>query len=158
MHEMAITREVVDIVVKEAEAVGALQVSAVHLTIGYMRDIVEEYIDGLFAHLARGTVAEHAELVIVRVPFTVRCNRCGQVYHFNPYSNHTHPAGSNNSSDSTACPVCHEKDCEHSSLTHPTDSKECPACHEKDYRLNTGREFYINAIEVVGATASVAQN
>ncbi|WP_080802157.1 hydrogenase maturation nickel metallochaperone HypA/HybF [Arabiibacter massiliensis] len=80
MHEMALVRSVVDIVVERAEAAGVDSVDAVYLTIGYGRDIVEDYFDGLFAFLARGTVAEHAELVIERVPVTARCNGCGFVF------------------------------------------------------------------------------
>jgi hydrogenase nickel incorporation protein HypA/HybF len=114
---MALTREVVDIVIQEAAAAGATQVSAVHVTIGYMRDIVEEYFEGLFGYLTRGTVAENAELIMTRVAFTVLCNKCGQIYRFDAH-------------DRSA-------------------ATECPSCGETDFKVNTGREFFINAIEIV---------
>lgn len=81
MHELALTRDVVDMVVEQAAAAGAQKVRAVHLTIGYVRDIVEDLFEQCFAFLARGTIAECADIVITRVPFTVRCNGCGHVYH-----------------------------------------------------------------------------
>lgn len=99
MHEMALVGDVVDIVVKEAEAAGATSVRTVTLTIGYMRDIVEDLFDSCFAYLARGTVAEHAEIVLIRVPLTVRCNECGYVYHLNVRDDKTWP-----------CPVCKASD------------------------------------------------
>ena len=80
MHEMAYVRNVVDAVNECAEREGAAEVREVYLTIGEARDIVEEFFEGLFQFLARGTVAEHASIVIRRVPFTVRCNRCGTVF------------------------------------------------------------------------------
>lgn len=89
MHEMALVRNVVDIVLEQAEKVNATEVKSVYLTIGYGRDIVEEYFDGLFSFLARGTVAEHAELVLQRVPYTVRCNQCHRVFHINVFDEST---------------------------------------------------------------------
>lgn len=89
MHEMALTRDVVDLVIQEAEAAAAVEVRAVYLSIGYVRDIVEDIFERCFAYMARGTVAENAELVITRVPFTVRCNACGQIFHIKIRDSHT---------------------------------------------------------------------
>lgn len=89
MHEMALTRDVVDIVLEEARAAGAAEVRTVYLTIGYVRDIVEDLFEQCFAWMARGTAAEHAELVITRVPLTVRCNECGRVYHIDVHDEAT---------------------------------------------------------------------
>jgi len=99
MHEMALTRNVVDIVIKEAEAAGATKVRTVNLTIGYVRDIVEDLFERCFAYMARGTVAEHAELIITRVPLTVRCKTCDYVYHINVRDEST-----------WVCPICGKKD------------------------------------------------
>ena len=96
MHEMAYVREVVDMVLDYAAKEHASKVKAMYLTIGYGRDIVEEYMDGLFKYLARGTVAQDAELVIRRTPCTVKCNQCGFVFHLNVYDEKT-----------WTCPACH---------------------------------------------------
>jgi hydrogenase nickel incorporation protein HypA/HybF len=124
MHEMALVRDVVDLVVKEAEAAGATEVRTVSLTIGYVRDIVEDQINDCFAYLARGTVAEHAELVIVRVPLTVRCNECGYVYHID---------------------------------TRDDKTWTCRSCSAKDYKINTGMEFSVDDVEIVGGFATDVQ-
>ena len=73
MHEMAMVRSVVDIVLEEAEHAGATEVLGVYLTVGYSRDIVEDVFESMFAWMCRGTVAEGAVLHLTRVPFTVRC-------------------------------------------------------------------------------------
>lgn len=117
MHEMALTRSVLEIVLAEAQARGATEVRAVHLSIGSMRDIVEGMFEGLFAHLARGTIAEHAELVVTRVPVTVRCDDCGYLFH---------P--------------------ELGGVQRPA----CPSCGRRDFRLATGLEFRVDAIDVAG--------
>ena len=83
MHEMALVHNVVETVLDQAGRVGAREVGAVHLTIGEGRDVVEDYMQGLFAFLARGTVAERARLVVRRVPYTVRCTCCGTVFPLN---------------------------------------------------------------------------
>lgn len=99
MHEMALTRNVVDMVVEEASAAGASKVRTVYLEIGVARDIVEDMFEGMFAYMAKGTVAENAELIISRPPFMVRCNQCDHVYHIdvrNP--------------DTWVCGTCGERD------------------------------------------------
>ena len=83
MHEMALMHGVVDAVLEHAEGAGAKEVTMVRLTIGECRDVIEDLLQGLFSFLARGTAAERAELVVRRVPYTVRCNRCGSVFPLN---------------------------------------------------------------------------
>lgn len=79
MHEMSLISRVVDIVLEECAKTNASKVLSVHLVIGEMHDVVEEYIPGLFEFLARDTVAEHANITITRIPITAICNECGFV-------------------------------------------------------------------------------
>lgn len=83
MHEMALVHPIVDTVLAHATAIGAAEVAAVHLTIGDGRDVIEDYMHGLFAFLTRGTVAENAKLVIRHIPYTVKCNECDHVFPLN---------------------------------------------------------------------------
>lgn len=99
MHEMALVRDVVDVVLAKAQEARAKSVTEVYLTVGDARDIVVEYFQGLFRHLARGTIAENAEMVISSSPFMVECNQCGHVYHIDVRESRTWP-----------CPVCGLKD------------------------------------------------
>ena len=89
MHEMSLVRSVVEIVTEEAEAAGAARVKKVHIVIGEGRDIVVDLFESLFRFLARGTVAESAEIVIDRKPYTVRCNACGNEFHLIPVDKRT---------------------------------------------------------------------
>ncbi|MGI6591318.1 MAG: hydrogenase maturation nickel metallochaperone HypA [Eggerthellaceae bacterium] len=80
MHEMAITGAVVDSVVKYAEKNDAQKVVRVYLRIGELRDIVDDLMQGCFRYLARGTVADQAELAIEKVPLRAQCKNCHLVF------------------------------------------------------------------------------
>ena len=49
MHEMALCRNVADIVLEEASRANAVRVSGIYLTIGYGRDIVEDLFETMLA-------------------------------------------------------------------------------------------------------------
>lgn len=89
MHEMSLVHDLVDVVLAESQKNGIAEVGTVHLTIGEGRDIVVDFLDGLFRHLARGTAAANAHVVVRRVPITVRCNACGEVFPLNVYDEKT---------------------------------------------------------------------
>jgi len=79
MHEMAITEDVVNIVLKYAKANDARQVVSVRLRVGEMRDIVDEWMQRFFDFLSRGTIAEGAKLEIQRTPIVFHCE-CGRFF------------------------------------------------------------------------------
>lgn len=96
MHEMALAVDVVDAVTSAAKEAGAKRVTAIYLTIGHARDVVEDLFDGLLAHLCKGTVAEGADVVMNNPPLTVCCQNCGTVY----------PVSLFDTEDCPDCPVC----------------------------------------------------
>lgn len=121
---MALMRNVVDMVLNECEGKDITAVKAVYLTIGEMRDVIDEYVPSLFAYLARGTVAENAQVVIRHTPTLMRClgpdgeHPCGNIFHID---------------------------------TRNPKTWECPRCHAyQKYRLFSGDEFRIDKIEIEG--------
>ncbi len=121
MHEMALVRDVVDVVLARAQEAQVDSVKVVYLTIGDARDIVIEYFEGLFRHLARGTVAQDAEIIISSSPFMVKCNQCGMVYHIDVRDSVTWP-----------CPECTARDYHvHSGMEFMIDGIEVET-HEHD--------------------------
>lgn len=117
MHETGVCRSIVETVERYALANHAKRVRAVNIVLGEVHDIVPEILTGAFEWMCRETVAEGAEMHIRRVPFTVRCQKCGEVFGLD----------------------CHDE-----------STWSCPVCRARDYRLNTGREFTIESIEVEG--------
>ncbi|KTE91331.1 hypothetical protein AT727_05790 [Desulfitobacterium hafniense] len=83
MHELAITRSVLSIVLKHAEEAKASKVLVVRLKIGELRDIVNHLMQSCFTYLARGTIAADTFLAIDRVPLTAKCRVCHEIFPFN---------------------------------------------------------------------------
>ena len=76
MHELQITERILAIALKHASGQNLSKIVRIHLTIGELSDLKNEWIQHYFDYLSRGTLAEHAELAIRRAPIVVRCRSC----------------------------------------------------------------------------------
>jgi hydrogenase nickel incorporation protein HypA/HybF len=74
MHELSVASAVVDTAVRHA---GGRRVTAVHLRVGALRQVVPDSLAFYFEHVARGTLCDGARLEQDLVPATVRCEECG---------------------------------------------------------------------------------
>ncbi|MCP2275875.1 hydrogenase maturation nickel metallochaperone HypA [Nocardia amikacinitolerans] len=74
MHEMAITRSVVDAVCEHA---AGRRVHSVTVEVGALCAIVPEAMRFCFELATEGTVADGAELVVQTVPGAALCRSCG---------------------------------------------------------------------------------
>jgi hydrogenase nickel incorporation protein HypA/HybF len=77
MHELAVTQDVLNLVLRAAQGGRTTEVKSVTLRIGELRDVVDEWMQRFFDYLSRGTIAEGAQLVIERSPITFVCD-CGE--------------------------------------------------------------------------------
>lgn len=98
MHETGVCRSIVETVEHFALAGHAKRVKTVRIKLGEVHDVVPEILIGAFGWMARGTVAEGAEMVIERIPFTVKCELCGEVYRLDVHDERTWD-----------CPACHQR-------------------------------------------------
>jgi hydrogenase nickel incorporation protein HypA/HybF len=92
MHELGITQSILDLVLREAERVGASRITKVSLKAGEWSSIEPDCVAFYFDILSKGTPAEGAQVAIERVAVTYACETCGLEY--------TPPAGT------FACPKC----------------------------------------------------
>ena len=76
MHELPIIGEVVKVALRHAEQNRAKRIVRVHLAIGDLSDLVDEWVQHYFAFLTKDTIAREAELVVEHVPITVVCDPC----------------------------------------------------------------------------------
>jgi hydrogenase nickel incorporation protein HypA/HybF len=67
-------------VLKHAEMNSVRKVTAIHLQVGKLSDLEDDWIQRYFDYLSKGTIAEGAKLKIERTPVTVRCNTCSRSY------------------------------------------------------------------------------
>jgi len=80
MHELPVTGEILKIVLKHAELNGVSRVVTVHLQVGKLSDLEDDWIQRYFDYLSKGTVAEGAKLKIERLPIVIRCQSCSASY------------------------------------------------------------------------------
>lgn len=101
MHELPVTESILKIVLKHAQANDVRRIAAIHLRVGKLSDLEDEWIQRYFDYLSKGTVAEGAKLKIERTPIVLRCRAC-----FEDYEAETAKLGE------VVCPACGEKDWE----------------------------------------------
>lgn len=77
MHELGITRNIVSIVSEKARGQKVRQVT---LEIGKLTAVLPEAIRFCFDVVSQGTVAEGAELEIIEVAGTAKCQLCGNQF------------------------------------------------------------------------------
>jgi hydrogenase nickel incorporation protein HypA/HybF len=74
MHELSLASAVIDTAVRHADG---RRVTAVHLRVGHLRQVVPQSLVFYFEHVARGTPCERARLTFDEVPARLRCDGCG---------------------------------------------------------------------------------
>ncbi len=98
MHELPITESILKIVLKHAEMNAVRKVMTIHLQVGKLSDLEDEWIQRYFDYLSKGTVAEGAKLKIERTPIVMQCNACSTSYEVEM-----------GRTDDLVCPSCGEK-------------------------------------------------
>jgi hydrogenase nickel incorporation protein HypA/HybF len=76
MHELAITENILDIAARQAEQHGARRLTAITLVVGDLTGYLPDSMQFYFEVLSKGTLAEHATLLIKRQPTRLRCRAC----------------------------------------------------------------------------------
>ncbi|MGA2515825.1 MAG: hydrogenase maturation nickel metallochaperone HypA [Thermodesulfobacteriota bacterium] len=98
MHELPITESILKIVLKHAEGNRVQKVIAIHLQVGKLSDLEDDWIQRYFDYLSKGTIAEGAKLKIERTPVMMRCNGCSASYETDIVR-----------MDDLVCPACGER-------------------------------------------------
>ncbi|MGC8667226.1 MAG: hydrogenase maturation nickel metallochaperone HypA [Chthonomonadales bacterium] len=76
MHEVSIMENILAIVEPPARAAGAASITRITLVVGELSGVAPEALEFAFQALSPGTLAEHAELVIRRIPVRCFCRTC----------------------------------------------------------------------------------
>jgi len=112
MHELPITENILEIVIKHANNAGAQKVNSINIVIGKLASVVDDSVQFYWDIIAKGTIAEEANLKFIRIPIKFLCQDCK-----NEFS--------------------------------PTDNEfSCSECKSINLKLLSGREFYIESIEI----------
>ncbi len=78
MHELAVTQSILDIALKHA---GARTVKQVNLVIGQFSSIVDDSVQFYWDIIAKGSLAEGAQLRFERILGEMTCSACGHTFH-----------------------------------------------------------------------------
>jgi hydrogenase nickel incorporation protein HypA/HybF len=80
MHELPVIKSILDICLKHARSYGVQKIMAIHLEIGEMSDLEDEWMQKYFDYVSKGSIAEGARLKIKWVPVVMKCNACGESF------------------------------------------------------------------------------
>lgn len=112
MHELAITQNILDIVLIEAKAAQSDKITKINLVIGELSGVVSDCVQFYFDFLKKGNPAEGATIDFRLVPAELRCRDCQT--NFNPQDS----------------------------------AWICPHCQSTRLEVISGRNCYIESIEV----------
>ena len=98
MHELAITKGILQVVIRHAESSESCEASkvvSISLRIGELSDIVDEWMQRYFNYVSRDTIAEGAKIKIERTPVVAKCEDCNNAFPVNISEIET-----------SQCPIC----------------------------------------------------
>ncbi len=98
MHELPVIERILSTVLKHAETNNVKRIVAIHLEVGRLSDLQDEWMQRYFDFVAKSTLAEGAQLKIERIPIKMACGHCSTVYEV-----------SFENMDTATCPSCGEK-------------------------------------------------
>lgn len=76
MHELAVTKSILEVVLKKQEEAGATKILAITIDAGEMRNLEEEWVQRYFERSSQGTPAEGAIIHVNRIPLVFHCDDC----------------------------------------------------------------------------------
>ncbi len=76
MHEVGITKNLIDIAETHARQAGASQIQSVTVEIGDLSGVIAEAVEFCFEAVSRNTMLEGSRLIIKRIPGEMSCNEC----------------------------------------------------------------------------------
>lgn len=84
MHELSVTRQVLQITLDHAQRSEARRVTRITLVIGQLSCLLDDSIRFYWPIIAEGSIAQQAELVFKRLPARMLCRACGLEYDLTP--------------------------------------------------------------------------
>lgn len=85
MHELSITESILKIAVSEAEKHNAQRVLRIKIKVGELSGVVPNLIQEYFNIVSRETIASSAELVIEKVPISIKCLDCNEEFRLDKF-------------------------------------------------------------------------
>jgi hydrogenase nickel incorporation protein HypA/HybF len=100
MHELPVAERILNTVLQHASGHDVSKIVVIHLRIGELSDLEDDWLQRYFDYLSRDTLAAEAKLAIERAPIVLRCESCSGEFEI-------HKDGLRE----VACPECGESRC-----------------------------------------------
>lgn len=81
MHELSVTQSILNIVLQHAQQANAKRIEDIYIVMGELSTNVDDSVQFYWSMIARGTMAEDANLHFRRVPTKMQCVVCKHIYH-----------------------------------------------------------------------------
>ncbi len=95
MHEMSITKSMLDLVGREMKSSGLKRLKKVSIRVGELTAVEPETLRFCFEESIKGTPMEGAALEIEDVPLSGKCNGCGAEFRIEAFSHACPKCGAN---------------------------------------------------------------
>ena len=92
MHELPVTRSLLELALQHAAAAGGGRVTALHVEVGRLSGVIDRFVQFYWDIVSEGTPAEGARLHFNTIPIEMECRNCSRRFE---------PDG-----ESYACPAC----------------------------------------------------
>jgi hydrogenase nickel incorporation protein HypA/HybF len=76
MHELPVTESILRVVLTYAKNNDVKKVNVIHLEVGEMSDLEDEWMQRYFNYISKDTIASEAQLNIVWKPVVMECEDC----------------------------------------------------------------------------------
>ncbi|MFO7964520.1 MAG: hydrogenase maturation nickel metallochaperone HypA [Desulfobacterales bacterium] len=100
MHELPVTESILNVALTHAKKNQVQKITAIHLQVGELSDLEDEWMQRYFDYLSKDSIAAGARLVIERTPVIMQCEECPESFHVDLKSE-----------NEIVCPACKGKNC-----------------------------------------------
>jgi hydrogenase nickel incorporation protein HypA/HybF len=83
MHELPVTENILEVVIRHAEKADATKITNIYLVIGQMASVIDDSIQFYWDIVSKGTIAEKAHLHFNRIPTKFKCLNCDTQFIYN---------------------------------------------------------------------------
>lgn len=80
MHELPVTESILKVALTHAQKNNAQKITAIHLQVGEMSDLEDEWMQRYFDYLSKDSIADGAKLKIERIPVVMQCEDCSESF------------------------------------------------------------------------------
>lgn len=76
MHELSVTKGILKLCLEEGEKHNVSKINKINIKVGELTGLVPSCISYYFNIIAKGTIAEDTEIILERIPVSIKCQQC----------------------------------------------------------------------------------